>query len=106
MSADAYQELVRIAERELELVRGGAHGELPALLEARGALVARLPAPAPLSARPHLERALALQAETSRVLEQSIGSLRDELGRLARGRGAISGYAHTAPTSRAVDHSG
>ena len=61
MTSNPYAALVVIAERELALVDDGHFEELAAVAAEREALVATLPAQAPASALPALERAFALQ---------------------------------------------
>lgn len=87
-----YAALLELCERERELVRVGCFDDLAALAAARGKLIASLPAHPPPAARGALERALAVQAETSAALEEGMRGLGREMARLGRGRGAVRGY--------------
>jgi hypothetical protein len=98
---DAYGALVLIAEREQALVEDGRIEELAALADERAALVATLPAQAPASARPALERAFALQAATAATLRASLGALRLEIADLDRGRGVARAYVGPDTTLQA-----
>jgi hypothetical protein len=89
---DPYGTLVQLAERERALVEDGRVEELAALAAERDALVATLPSQAPPSARPALERALALQAATAATLRASLGAMRLQLAELDRGRGVARAY--------------
>jgi hypothetical protein len=90
-----WDELVRLAERELELVRDGDGAELPAALARRAARAAILGQALPAD-RPALERLAELQDQL--VIELTL--TRDEAGRelamLRRGRGAVQGYRSAA----------
>jgi len=104
--SDAYADLVRLTERELELVSAGNLDELPALHEERHALVASLPEEPPASARPALERAARLQSQVTAALTRAMRELTGELDRLDRGRSAVRGYAPTGDSRRLVDQTG
>ena len=98
-----WEQLLALAERELELVRGGDADALPAAIAERARLTVTLGAPPP-SARPVLERLAQVQEQI--IVELTLG--RDEvvrdLGALSRGRGAVSGYRFSAgPAHRQVD---
>lgn len=88
-----YEELVRLAERELELARAGRLDEVAELQARRAQHVALLPSYPPPDARPALERAAALQQETTVVLAMSARSAVDSLRRVDRGRVAVRSYA-------------
>jgi hypothetical protein len=89
MSGDPYAALVLLAEREHALVAGGHVDGLEALAAERAALVATLPAQAPVSARPALERAASLQLATTAALRAALDDTRRRLGALdQRGRAA------------------
>ena len=100
-TTDPYGALVAIAERESVLVGDGRIEELSALAAERDALIAALPAQAPPSARPALERAFALQAATAATLRASLGELRLQLADLDRGRGVARAYVAGPPAAPA-----
>jgi hypothetical protein len=95
VSGDPYAALVLLAEREHALVAGGHIEELAALAAERQALVAALPAQAPASARPALERAASLQLATTAALRAALDDTRrrmqtmDERGRAVRAYAAV-----------------
>ena len=95
-----YEELVRLAERELELARLGRLDEVVELQARRAEHVARLPSYPPPDARPALERAAALQQETTVVLAMSARSAVDSLRRVDRGRVAVRSYAPAGGVSQ------
>ena len=97
MTSDPYAALVRFAERERELVDERRVEELAALAAERDAYVALLPAQAPASARPALERAHAMQVVTAAVLRASLAEIRHALADLDRGRGVARAYAVGPP---------
>jgi hypothetical protein len=101
-----YDALVDLAERELELVAAGAIDDLPALHAERSALVAALPAVPPPAAQAALERAWELQRLVSAVLEERMREAGGELGRVARGRTAMQGYAGHVEPPKLVDRAG
>jgi hypothetical protein len=97
--------LLALAERELELVRGGDVEALPAAIAERERLAATL-GQAPGSARPVLERLAEVQDQIVVELTLSRAEIVRELGTLQRGRGAVSGYAFAAgPKRNRVDGS-
>jgi hypothetical protein len=85
-------EVLGLAERELELVRGGDAEALPAAIEERARLAASL-GPAP---RPVLERLLAVQEQIVVELTLARDGVARELGALHRGRGAVQRYRASA----------
>ena len=95
MSGDPYAARVELAEREHALVLGGHAEDLAAVAAERAALVARLPAQAPASARPALERAAGLQLATTAALRAALDDARrrmadmDERGRAVRAYAAV-----------------
>ena len=95
-----YEELVRFAERELELARAGKLDEVSELQSRRAEHVASLPSYPPAEARPALERAAALQRETTVVLAMSARSAVDSLRRVDRGRAAARSYAPAGGVSQ------
>jgi hypothetical protein len=97
VTSDPYAALVLLAERERALVDEGRVEELAALAAERDAYVALLPAKAPASARPALERAHALQVATAAKLRASLAEVRHSLAALDRGRGVAHAYAGPMP---------
>lgn len=93
MHGDPYAALVVFAERERVLVDEGRVEELEVLAAERQALIASLPPQAPASARPHLERAHALQLATTAVLKASLAELRHSMVSLNRTSTAARAYA-------------
>ena len=99
----SWDELVVLAEAELELVRGGDLLALPGAIAARGRLAASL-GPAPVSARPALERLVGLQEQLVVELTLARDATTRELGTLRRGRGAVQGYRTAAgPIAGTID---
>ena len=96
MDAGPYAVLVQLAEREHAMVTDGRVEELAALAAERAALIAALPAQAPASARPHLERAAGLQLATSAALTTALARTRRELGSLQDSGRAARAYASIA----------
>ena len=93
MSGDPYAALVALAEREYSLVLAGEAEELAAVAAERAALVERLPAQAPASARPALERAAGLQLATTAALRAARAEARRQMAAMdERGR-AVRAYA-------------
>ena len=93
MSPAVYEELVRLAERELELARAGRLDEVARLQDERAEHVALLPPSPPAEARPALERAAALQREVTVVLAMGARSAAESLRRVDLGRAAARSYA-------------
>jgi len=91
----AWEQLVVLAERELELIRGGDIERLPAAIEERARLAAAL-GQAPASARPLLERLQTVQQQIIVELTLAGAEIVRELGTLRRGRGAVDGYRFAA----------
>ncbi len=94
--AAPYERLLALAEREATLIGAGAWDDLPALAAERTALVAALPAAAPLQARGALERLAGLQAIATAALSSGRADTARELSGLRRGRGAVRGYGASA----------
>jgi hypothetical protein len=92
-TSDPYAALVAFAERERVLVDDGRVEELAVLTAQRDAYVAQLPAQAPRSALPHLERAQALQVATAAKLRATLDELRRTISGLERGRERAHAYA-------------
>ena len=83
-----WPDVLALAERELELVRGGDAESLPAAIAERAVLAAALGAPP----RPVLERLADLQHQIIVELTLARDEIVRELGALQRGRGAVRGY--------------
>ena len=92
----AYDALVALAEREHAHVAEGRFDELEQIGADRRALLAHLPAQAPATALPALERAAALQARTTVALEAAKARAGGELRSLGRGRDATRAYGRAA----------
>lgn len=108
-SAEPYEALARLAERELALVSASEAPEpeaLIALMDERAALVASLPARAPQAAAPALARALALQERITAELTVHAARVRRSLGNVEHGRRTMHGYAGGAPARGALDLTG
>ena len=101
-----YGRLVELAERELELVRAGSLGELPALWNDRRSVVSELPYVPPLDARDCLALAAELQGRTTALLEERVAATGAEMRRLVHGRAAMQGYATPLPRMPLVDRAG
>ena len=101
-----YDELAALAQRELELVSAGALDRVPAVRKRRSEVLAALPAVPPSAARPALERAAALQEQTTAVLEERLRAIGSELGKLTRGLSAVRGYAPPSERVSLVDRAG
>jgi hypothetical protein len=102
----AYDELVALAEIELELVKSGDYAALGPVQRAWQALTVTLPARAPLSAEPKLKRAAALNANAVALLRERAELARDGLTRIEQGRRALSGYARPVQAVARVDRAG
>jgi hypothetical protein len=106
MSARPYDDLVALAEVELELARSGDYAALGPVQRAWQTLTATLPGRAPLSAAPQLKRAAALNADAQRLLRERAELARDGLRRIDQGRRALEGYAEPVPPQTRVDFAG
>jgi hypothetical protein len=93
VTTDPYAALVALAEREHALVLGGHAEELAAVAAERSALVATLPAQAPASARPALERAASLQLATTAALRAALDETRRRLQAMDQRGTAVRAYA-------------
>ena len=100
-----YEMLAELAERELELVTGGAFEQLPELHLRRDAIVAALPPRPPAEARTALERAAVTQERVTVALEARRHGIAAELGRLGEGRRAVHGYTPPLAPRRRLDAS-
>jgi hypothetical protein len=87
-----WPDVVALAERELELVRGGDADALPAAIAERAALAAALDP----ASRPVLERLAEVQHQILVELTLAREDIMRELAALQRGRGAVRGYRATA----------
>jgi hypothetical protein len=87
-----WPELLALAERELELVRGGDAEALPAAIAERARLAATL---GPAS-RPELERLAEVQQQILVELTLARDGIVRELGALQQGRSAVQRYRLTA----------
>ena len=100
-----WAQLLALAERELELIRGGDIERLPDAIQERAKLAASL-GQAPASARPVLERVEAVQQQIIVELTLAGAEIVRELGTLRRGRGAVDAYRFAAgPGAPLVDGS-
>ena len=90
-----WDQLLALAESELELIRGGDVERLPHAVAERAQLAATLGKP-PASARPALERLAAVQHQIVVELTLARDEVVRELGTLRRGRGAVRGYRSAA----------
>ena len=88
----SWSDVLALAERELELVRGGDAEALPAASAERARLAATL-GPAP---RPVLELLVGVQEQIHVELTLSRDEIVRELNALQRGRDAVHGYRATA----------
>ena len=87
-----WPELLALAERELELVRGGDAEALPAAIAERARVAATL-GPAP---RPVLERLAEVQQQILVELTLARDEIVRELAALQQGRSAVQRYRLTA----------
>lgn len=92
---DPYGELLELAERALEVARDGRFDELDDLSPAQAAMIARMPATPPRSARDALERLQGVHRELDRVLETRLEGTQRDLRALNRGRSAVQGYGRS-----------
>lgn len=104
MTAAPYDEVVRLGERELELIAGGALEEAERVQARRGELLDSLPPSAPAAARAALERAAVLQADLTAALAARLRELRAELEHADRGRRAARSYGAGPAAAPRVDH--
>ena len=96
-----WDDLLARAERELALVRGGDLAALPAAIDERTRFAATL-GPAPASARPVLQRLVAVQEQIVVELTLAGAGITRDLGALRRGRGAVQGYRTTTSARSAL----
>lgn len=108
-AAEPYEQLARLAERELALVTASdlpSLDDLDALLTERDALVASLPAQAPPDAAPALARAMALQERITAELTTRASAVRRQLGDVERGRRTAHGYGAARSRRGTLDLAG
>jgi hypothetical protein len=96
VSAAPYERLVELAERERDLIAAGRFDELPALDDERSRIVSDLPDAPPPAAGPALQRAAALQEESTRAIASALLETRHALLDLGRGRRTARSYAPQA----------
>ena len=87
-----WPDVLALAERELELVRGGDAEALPAAIAER----ARLAATLDQAPRPVLERLIEIQRQIVVELTLARDEVMRELRALDRGRSAVRGYRASA----------
>ena len=104
--SDRYEQLTELARTELALVRAGEWEKLAELDESRRALMAQLPEQAPRDALPALDRTAELQRQVSAELAKAIAIVKQQLGRIERGRSAVRGYAPSLERRKLVDSAG
>ena len=92
----AHQELLGLAERQLQLAEAGRWDELPAAMEHFARRAAALPAVAPPSAAQPLRRAAEVVAQVEGLLRAGRLDCARELSQLQRGRGAVRSYGGAA----------
>ncbi len=103
--AEPYEAILRHAELELELAGRGEVDQLLALGERWEQLTRDLPARAPASAGPLLERAKLIHERTRIELIRLRETLLPELATAARARQTLDGYAGQLPRHPRVDRS-
>ena len=92
MSADSYESLAALIERELELVAARDFDGLRALAAQRAELVRTLPPTPPASARDALERCDGLQKRVGVELARVRDSILLELGQVRLAQRTAAGY--------------
>jgi hypothetical protein len=106
VSAHPYDDLVALAEIELELARNGDYAALAPVQRAWRTLTATLPHRAPLVAAAQLKRAAALNSDAQRLLRERAELARDRMRQIEQGRRALDGYAQPAEPRVRVNASG
>jgi hypothetical protein len=94
---DRYLRLAELAESERDHALAGRVDEVLVVQAERTALIAGLPARAPVEAHGLLRRAAAAQTETTVALGTALRSVRSEAVRLEQGRDAVSAYLPAVP---------
>jgi hypothetical protein len=92
MSAEPYETLASLIERELQLVSERSFDELQELKQVRTELQSSLPSLPPAAARPVLERCLQLQKRVEIELLRVREALLLELRQVQHSRRAAEGY--------------
>ncbi len=87
-----HEELLGIAEHQLELAEAGRWDELPAAMELFARRAATLPAVPPPSAAGVLRRAAQVAARVEELVRAGRMETARDLSRLQRGRGAVRSY--------------
>jgi hypothetical protein len=101
-SAEPYEALAALIERELQLVSVRSFDELQALKEVRTELERSMPATPPETARAALERCRQLQKRVEIELLRVREVLLLELGRVRHAQRAADGYAPVRQQHRVV----
>jgi len=101
----AYERLLELAERRLELLETGRLDDAVAAGEEQQRLLAALPERAPAEAAPLLERLEVVLRRTAEQAEVSLRRTAHDLNALRRARPALMAYV-AAPEQRSVDRTG
>ncbi len=96
----AFQTLVKMIERELELAGRGEIAELQAAVAETGAYLKTLPMPPPESARALIERARAMRARVTIEADRLSDSIAISRSNLRRRRSVARTYQQPAPARR------
>jgi hypothetical protein len=96
LTPDPYTRLAQLAERELALATQDDIDELLRVAAEREALIATLPARAPVSAHPALVDAARFQAQTTAILTAARARVSAEMGQMERGRATAAGYSRAS----------
>jgi len=105
-AGDPYLRLAELTEAERDHAVAGRVEELLEVQAQRAALVAELPARAPESAREHLHRAAAAQAEVTAALATAMRQVRADAVRVDRGRTAMGAYLPGRPAAPGLERRG
>jgi hypothetical protein len=105
-SLSSYERLAELTELERDHAIAGRIDAVHAVQAEKAALVAALPATAPLAARPHLERAAVAQAEVTAALASAMRQVRADAVRVDRGRTAMSAYLPARPAAPGLERRG
>ncbi len=89
---DPYEQLLALAERELECAGRGEYDELSEIAAERAEIIAALPPVAPAGARDTLERAALMQARVTIELERGRAQTVLALRHVTHARRAARGY--------------
>jgi hypothetical protein len=99
--AHPYGELIRLAERERELIANRDYDALWELVQMREKLMENIPEVAAEDALTAIRRLLELQRENDALLEQTARTVEVELSRLRTGRAGVRRYASGGDSPRA-----